>query len=524
MRRLLGAGASALIGCGLLLSACSNGGSKQAVGPSDAYYEIFVRSFADSNGDGIGDLNGITSKLDYIDSLGVDGIWLMPIQPSPSYHGYDVTDYYGINSDYGTQEDFDKLIKEAHKRSIKVIMDLVVNHTSVEHPWFVDSASGKDSEHRQWYTWASEHGGATPSDGAAGNPAWHDRNGDQYVGIFWEGMPDLNFDNPEVRKEIVKVGQYWLKQGVDGFRLDAAKHIYGDFNATIKSKQVKDKNQAWWQEFRQGLNEVNPDAYLVGEVWDSTAIIGPYLNNALDSAFNFDLAGTLIGAADSEKAQDIGFTLSRIHDYYAKQSGGKAVDALFLTNHDQDRVMTALKGNKDHARMAASMLLTLPGNAFIYYGEELGMTGAKPDEKIREPFPWSIAPGNPAETTWEPATNRGDGQVSVEAEDETPRSLLNHYRTLLAWREQQPALRGGTIDSYATGNDAIVSYVRADDDSKLLVLHNLSGEPQSIELTETKAQPTKYAKLLLTTSDEASLKGQTLAIPPYTSVVLQSEQ
>ncbi|WP_267900999.1 alpha-amylase family glycosyl hydrolase [Cohnella endophytica] len=182
-------------------------GIVQASGPSNAYYEIFVRSFADSDGDGIGDLNGVTSKLDYLKKLGVDGIWLMPIQPSPSYHGYDVTDYYGINADYGTPDDFKRLVEEAHKRGIAILMDLVVNHTSVEHPWFVDSAKGKKSKYRDWYTWASaREGGASPSDGATGSNPWHSRGEDQYLGVFWEGMPDLNFDNPEVRKELSSQG------------------------------------------------------------------------------------------------------------------------------------------------------------------------------------------------------------------------------------------------------------------------------------------------------------------------------
>ncbi|TFE30874.1 DUF3459 domain-containing protein [Cohnella luojiensis] len=497
-------------------------GILSAKGPTNAYYEIFVRSFADSNGDGIGDLNGVTDKLDYLDNLGVDGIWLMPIQPSPSYHGYDVTDYYGINSDYGTLEDFKRLLEEARKRDIAIIMDLVVNHTSVEHPWFKDSAKGSGSKYRDWYTWSSEReNGASPSDGATGSVPWHSRGGDEYLGVFWEGMPDLNFDNAEVRKELIAIGQYWLKQGVDGFRLDAAKHIYGDFGSTINSPAIKAKNKAWWQEFRKGLNEVKPDAYLVGEVWESAAIIAPYLDNALDSAFNFDLAGKLLGTAESENAQDIGFTLSRVYEFFSKSSGGKFVDAPFLSNHDQTRVMTALNGNEDHARMAAAMLLTLPGKAFIYYGEELGMTGTKPDERIREPFPWAIKPGSPNETTWEPARNRGDGTVSVEAEDEIPHSLLNHYRKLISWRAAEPALRGGKIASYETGNSAIVSYVRAAEDQQLLVLHNLSGQSQTVPLQTGKAQLTAFSKLALATNEGVKLAEQALEVPPYTTVVLK---
>jgi alpha-amylase len=509
-----------VIAFGLLLAGCEPGTASKE--PTNAYYEIFVRSFADSNGDGIGDLNGITEKLDYLDKLGIDGIWLMPIQPSPSYHGYDVSDYYRINPDYGTLDDLKRLIGEAHKRGISIIMDLVVNHTSVEHPWFIDSAKGSDSKYRSWYTWGSTHdGGASPSDSAAGALAWHPLNGDDYLGIFWEGMPDLNFDNPDVRQEMIAVGQYWLKQGLDGFRLDAAKHIFGDFNSTINAPVIKKKNQEWWQEFRRGLNAVKPDAYLVGEVWDSAAVIAPYLDNALDSAFNFDLAAKLIGSADTEKAQDIGFTLSRVYEFFSKSSGGKFVDATFLSNHDQTRVMTALQGNEDHARMAAAMLLTLPGKAFIYYGEELGMTGTKPDERIREPFPWAIQTGSPSETTWEAAQNRGDGKVSVEAEDETPRSLLNHYRMLLSWRAAEPALRGGTIASYETGNSSIVSYVRTADNQSLLVLHNLSGKSQTLKLQASKAHPIAFSKLALVTNDGAKLNGSALVVPPYTTVVLK---
>lgn len=508
----------------LLASACSSGSDEaktKAKQTSNAFYEIFVRSFADSNGDGIGDLNGVTSKLDYVKSLGADGIWLMPVNPSPSYHGYDVTDYYGINSQYGTMEDFEKLLTEAHKRGIRVIMDLVLNHTSSEHPWFKDSESAADSKYRDWYVWASKLGGDVPADGAAGPAPWHKIGSDQYLGIFWDGMPDLNFENPAVRKEMIKVGQYWLKKGVDGFRLDAAKHIYGDFKTTVNSKSVQKKNQAWWQEFRAGLNEVNPNAYLVGEVWDTTAIIGPYLDKALNSAFNFDLAAQIIAVASSEKATDIGFTLSRVHEFYAKNSGGAFMDAPFLSNHDQARVMTALEGNVNHARMAAAMLLTLPGNAFIYYGEELGMTGNKPDEQIREPFPWSGKGDNSVVTTWEPS-NQGD--ISEETEDKDSHSLLNTYRTLLSWRAQEPALRSGTIASYETDNDSVVSYMRSAEGKQLLVLHNVSGKPQTVAFPTTKAksneQPAAFTKLLHATDKSAKLDGSKVLIPAYTSVVL----
>lgn len=511
-----------------LLPACaiipSSGGKSNAEGPSNAFYEIFVRSFADSDGDGIGDLNGVTEKLDYVKSLGADGIWLMPINPSPSYHGYDVTDYYGIHPDYGTLDDLKRLLAEAHKRDIRVIMDLVVNHTSKEHPWFIDAAKSESSPHRNWYVWASERGGRTPADGATGAPPWHALNGDDYLGIFWEGMPDLNFDNPDVRKEIAAIGRYWLKQGVDGFRLDAAKHIYGDFGSTINNPAVKKKNQEWWQEFRRALNEENPKAYLVGEVWDGPAVIGPYLDKALDSAFNFDLAGKLISAADSESATDIGFTLSRVHEFYAKSAGGAFIDAPFLSNHDQTRVMLALGGNVDHAKTAAAMLLTMPGNAFMYYGEELGMRGMKPDERLREPFPWFRESGKPGETAWEPSQYRGDGSASVEAQDKSSDSLLNRYRLLLSWRRQDVALREGAVGSYESGNAAVMAYARSAGEELRLVLHNLSGKPQTVTIAAAKATSAAsvpFGSIAWTTDDSAKLKKGELELPPYATVVLK---
>jgi alpha-amylase len=502
------------------LAACSGSQGKGELAGSNVYYEIFVRSFADSNGDGIGDLNGVTSKLDYLKDLGVSGIWLMPIHASPSYHGYDVTDYDKVNADYGTLEDLNKLTAEAHKRGIKVIMDLVVNHTGVQHPWFVDSASGKTSAHRNWYVWAEDTGREPDgSSAASGATPWYPRNGSHYLGVFWEGMPDLNFDEPAVRKEIMRIGQYWLEQGIDGFRLDGAKHIYEDLQSD-KNKKTLDKNVSWWLEFREAMQKVKPDVYLVGEVWDNTARVGPYLK-AMDSTFNFDLAGMLVGAADTEKAEDLGFTLSRIYEFYGKSSDGKFVDAPFLTNHDQDRVMSVLHGNLDHAKTAAAMLLTMPGNPFVYYGEELGMSGAKPDERIREPFPWKRSPGAAEETTWEPSTFRGDGSISVEAEDKSVDSLLNRYRTLISWRRQDAALRSRSIGEYEVDNDAVMAYVRSAGEEQRVVLHNLSGQLQTVTLKVSKELPKPFEKIAFSTDEAAKLADGKLELPPYTTVVLK---
>ncbi|WP_261302327.1 alpha-amylase family glycosyl hydrolase [Paenibacillus andongensis] len=486
--------------------------------PGNIYYEIFVRSYADSNGDGIGDLNGVTSKLDYLKDLGIGGIWLMPINPSPSYHGYDVTDYYGINSQYGTLEDMKKLLDEAHKRKIKVIMDLVVNHTSSKHPWFISSAEGVGSPYRNWYTWAGADD-KMPGDGAAGAKPWHSLNGSNYLGIFWDGMPDLNFDNLDVRKEMVKVGQFWLKQGMDGFRLDAAKHIYGDFNSTQSTPETVKKNQAWWQEFRAGMNEVNKDAYIIGEVWDSPVVIAPYLDK-FNSSFNFDLAKKLITAADSEKAEDVAFFLSRIYELYAKSSNGTFIDAPFLSNHDQNRVMSELKGNMDHAKMAAAILLTLPGNPFIYYGEEIGMKGVKPDEYLREPMIWNEdGKSGSGQTTWEASRYNKDDAPSVEIQLKDTNSLLNHYKKMIQWRNEEDALRNGGIGKYMTGNGSVTTFIRATDKQKLLVVHNFSGKEQTIDLGEDKENGA-FKEVKLFTQKGWKMDGNKLTVPAYTTVIL----
>lgn len=514
--------------------------------PGTVYYEVFVRSFYDSNGDGIGDLNGLTEKLDYLndgdpsttDDLGVGGIWLMPILESPSYHGYDVTDYDRVNPEYGTEEDLRRLIEEAHKRGIKVIMDLVVNHTGKDHPWFKDSASGKDAKYRDWYVWAEDQGKQPIGQSAAGsgNP-WHPAGASHYMGTFWDGMPDLNFDNPDVRAEMIRVGKHWLGLGLDGYRLDAAKHIYED-STSDRSPATTKKNVAWWQAFRAAMQEKNPDVYLVGEIWEnSPAAVAPYLNKAFDSGFDFGLAEGLVGAVKNGRA---GSAVSRLPDYYrlfGEASGGSFVDATFLTNHDQDRVMTQLGGDAEKMKVAAALLLTLPGNPFIYYGEEIGMLGAKPDEQIREPMLWAASGQDAGQTSWEPlvanapdaasasaASGTLNAAAGVAAQTGDPDSLLSRYRTLIRWREELPALSGGALQSFDPGDDRAVAFVREASGQRLLVLHNLSGEALELDLQASAAAEAapEFGRIARSTDPAASLSGAggKLTLPPYASAVL----
>lgn len=485
-----------------------------AAATSGVWYEIFVRSWYDTDGDGIGDLNGVTAKLDYLKALGVDGIWLMPINPSPSYHGYDVTDYYGINPQYGTLADFRRLLREAHRRHIKVIIDLVINHSSDQHPWF-KAARDPASPYHDWYHWAGPQTDLHAAD-AAGAQAWHPLGTTHYLGIFSSTMPDLDYDTPAVRREMVRVGQYWLKLGVDGFRLDAAQHIYYDFKADIDNPQTLKKNLAWWSEFRQGMQAFNPTAYLVGEVTREHAEeLAPYFG-PLDAVFDFPLATSLIDSARSERAGQLGTLLAHADAAYRKVAGKSGVDAPFLSNHDQNRVMSQLDGNAQHMRMAAAMLLTLPGQPFLYYGEELGMRGVKPDPDLREPMRWTRAGGTPGETTWKAFTTHDGASASVQAQQADADSLWHHYRMLLHWRSQIGALRDGAIHPLALANPHIAAWRLDDTTSHALVVHNLSGQAQDLTLHDNR-----FRTLRLHSSPDTRWQAGHLHLPPYSTAILQ---
>lgn len=442
------------------------------------FYEIFVRSYADSDGDGIGDINGLISKLDYLNDgnpetmtdLGVTGLWLMPIFPSPSYHGYDVTDYYAVNPQYGTLEDFKRLLSEAHRRGIRVIIDFVMNHTSSDHPWFKESLD-PNSPRRNWYIWSEDNPGFN---GPWGQKVWHPSGGSYYYGIFYEGMPDLNYANPEVRAEMEKAARFWLNDvGVDGFRLDAAKHM-------IEDGQVQENTaatHAWWEEFRQVYRVANPQSLTVGEVWSSTDQVARYLEgDELDLAFNFDLAETVLKDVSDGRSFSIRTSL---------ESSSRTIPpgqfATFLTNHDQNRTMYRLVEDADKARLAATVLLTLPGVPFMYYGEEIGMVGMKPDENLRTPMQWS-ADANAGFTTgdfpWR-LVNDDYKQVNVALETADPASLLSRYRSLVHLRNQHAALRVGEYSSVESNSNQVLAFLRVSQAESLLVLINMGKEPIS---------------------------------------------
>ncbi|MGE5378569.1 MAG: alpha-amylase family glycosyl hydrolase, partial [Bacteroidota bacterium] len=367
------------------------------------FYEIFVRSFSDSNGDGIGDLNGVTSNLDYLQNLGVNAIWLMPVHPSPSYHGYDVLNYYAINPDYGTMDDFKHLLNEAHKRNIHVIIDLVLNHTSDQHPFFQDALRGPQSKYRDWYVWSDTDQGV----------GWHLAPGDQpvyYYGQFCDCMPDLNYRNPEVTAQMENVARYWLeKVGVDGFRLDAAKHLIEEGKVIENTKSTHE----WLKGFFKAYKADNPNAYTVAEVFGADASLAKtYTGNQVDQVFNFEIASGILNSVNGGSNSGINSALT-----FALQDLPHGEYATFLTNHDQNRVMSQVVGDVDKARVAAGLLLTAPGVPFIYYGEEIGMSGSKPDEQIRTPMQWTAGTGAgfTSGTPWEPV-NSDYSSVNVASE------------------------------------------------------------------------------------------------------------
>ena len=432
------------------------------------FYEIFVRSFNDSNGDGIGDLNGITEKLDYLENLGIKGIWLMPINESNSYHGYDVQDYYSIEKDYGSIEDLEKLIKEAHKRDIKVIMDLVINHTSIDNEWFINARESENSKYRDYYIWTKDMSKIKSRSPMNTNEWSKNGNKDElYYSIFWSGMPDLNMDNPEVVTEIRNVSKFYLDKGIDGFRLDAAKWIFSE----------TEKNVAFWTDFNNYVKSINKNAVLVGEVWDSVNTIVKY-TSALDSCFEFSIGDSIINRIKGHSISSFPGDYNKVSDLYEK-SNSKYVMASFLRNHDQARIVDSF--NKDfQMKAAATMYLTLPGTPFIYYGEELGMSGGKPDENIREPFVWSDKDKN-KNASWEPITS-DVSKIAFDIQKNHKTSLLNFYKDILKAKNSFSSLRYGKAKSINTSDKNIMAMERIYENETSYVLINGNNEAGTAEV------------------------------------------
>ncbi len=424
------------------------------------FYEIFVRSYYDTNNDGIGDFNGIAQKLDYLESLGITALWLMPIHPSPSYHGYDVTDYYSVNPQYGTMDDFKTLLAEAHKRDIHIIIDLILNHTSSQHPWFKEADSDPNSPYRDYYVWSETSKGSK----------WHEGNQGYYFGLFWEGMPDLNYNNPAVTADMLKATDFWLNDiGIDGFRVDAAKHLIEDGDKVENTPATHE----WYKSFYTEYKAQNPQAYTVGEVFGAgSSVVKSYTGNQLDHIFDFEISSGFVNSANGGANSGINSAVK-----FALQDTPDFNFATFLTNHDQTRAMSVFYGDVNKAKLASFLMLTSPGTPFIYYGEEIGMQGQKPDEDLRLPMQWSADEyaGFSMTNPWRAPRNDYE-QVNVALQSGDSNSLLEHYRTLIALRNSHSALRTGKVILLDTNNSGVYAALLADKNETLLVLVNLTDE------------------------------------------------
>ena len=442
-------------------------------------YEIFVRSFFDSDGDGVGDLKGLISKLDYINDgnpnargdLGANCIWLMPVAQSPSYHGYDVTNYYEINRDYGTNADFKQLVSEAHKRGIKILVDMVLNHSSREHPFFRSALHTPNSPFRDWYTWSATEK-RMPGWEA---PTWHragPRN-EYYYGLFWAGMPDLNLANPGVQAEAEKIARFWLQEmNVDGFRLDAVGHFFETPDGQWKHAPAV---YPWLRDYQTMLRRIKPDVFTVGEVWDSMGAVLKYYPDQLDTYFAFEVADAVFDAVRNGTGAKLISAVTRAQREIPDHRWG-----MFLRNHDQTRTLTEFNGDVARNQLAVSLMLTLPGLPFVYYGEELGMTGNKQngDERLRTPMHWSrqAAAGFTTGQPWEPLAP-DSFTANVEVLEADRNSLLNLHRKLIHLRTSEPALANGEFVPLTTSNAGALAYLRRTNDQTVLVLANLTSQP-----------------------------------------------
>ena len=490
--------------------------------PDDNYrtwYEVFVYSFCDSDGDGIGDLKGLASKLDYLQELGVNGIWLMPIHPSASYHKYNVSDYYGIDPAYGTMEDFDSLMAECQKRDIHVILDLVLNHTDGDHPWFTQAAdylrglgdgepNPADCPYVDYYFFSREQ---KPGYTQVSGTDWY------YESQFSPDMPDLNLGNEEVREEIRGIMAFWLKKGVSGFRLDAAKEYYS--GSPTKNVEVL----SWLQKTGVSLKE---DIYLVAEVWDGFAAVAQYYESGLTSLFDFpfaDSGGKIItvlrGAGNPAMVSTYATALEKADKAYSA-SNPDYIDAPFLSNHDVGRIAGFCSGEAEKIKLAGAMNLFMSGSAFIYYGEELGMTGSGNDPSKRAPMYWN-------EERDQGTTNPPPECVlpesypfpSYEVQKTEDNSIYNYYRQAIAIRQAIPAIsHGKTTAETALNLECVSAYRKTWGEETAIVLMNISPEAAKADLTGYEGWV--LTATLSATSEAISQEENALQLPPWGTAVL----
>lgn len=477
------------------------------------WYEIFVYSFYDSDGDGTGDLNGVTQKLDYIQDLGFNGIWLMPVHPSATYHKYDVIDYLDIDPDYGTLEDFDRLIEECGKRGIAVMMDLVLNHTSVSHPWFEEgvaalSAGDADNKYIDYYNFSKD----------IGNGQWQSAcDGWYYECQFWSGMPDLNLYSQSLWEDIENIMEFWIDRGVKAFRLDAVLE-YETGNRT--------KNIEILRRINDTAKAIDPDIYIVGEGWDTSVALYELYRSEVDSFFNFVFAG-----AEGKTGKTVLLKNQKTEDYingliYAQEEisaiNPAATDAVFFTNHDTARAAGFLRQDPSLIKIAWGMNLMQSGNVFVYYGEEIGMSGSGRDENKRQPMYWTAergTPGIPMPPPESEAVTHKQAPVDEQIKDDY--SILNYIKNGIEIRNKYPEIKAGTIeDIFYSDGDKVCACTKVYEDSQLMLVYNISDSNAQINVDTNLT----ISDGLYTGEEKAVLDKGILTLPPYSISILKPGQ
>lgn len=498
------------------------------------YYEVFVYSFYDSDGDGIGDLQGLISKLDYINDgddttdtdLGCNGLWLMPVHPSPTYHKYDVTDYYEIDSVYGTLEDFQELLAACDKRGIKVIMDLVLNHSSSLHPWFQEACAYlrelgdrepdiAECPYIEYYYFTKESAsGYSPVSGTD----WY------YEARFWSEMPDLNLDCEALRDEIENITKYWLDMGVGGFRLDAVKEYYTD---SIPN------NIDFLRWLTNVVKSQKEDAYLVGEAWVNISSYAQYYESGIDSLFDFSFAGAegvIAKVMNGSSAERYGTAVAELDETFG-QHNENYIDAPFYTNHDMARSVGYYVGeNADNrVKMAGAMNLFMSGSAFLYYGEELGMRGSGKDENKRAPMYWSKDAD--AEGMCVGPADMDDFEMkydSLEEQEQDASSIYRYFRKAIKIRNQNPEIARGVAEYLEEVSSHNVCVLRKTyDGSELLLVFVTGADEESVDLTGITLnghpvdKTTEVRAMLLTGEEQVTIEGGVVQMPAYSILVLK---
>ena len=487
---------------------------------SRVFYEIFVGSFSDSDGDGIGDLRGIINRMDYLNdgdpasgkSLGIEGIWLTPIFLSPSYHKYDVTDYYQIDPVFGTLEDLRELIDLCHARDVKLILDLPLNHTGEENTWFREFLQAHKENRSSdgfydFYTWI-----AGEESVPGGRRFRKMSNPSLYVEAnFSDSMPELNFDSEAVRQAVLDVAVYWLEQGVDGFRFDAAKYpYYGEH----------DKNEDFWLWYMEELKKINPHIYTVAEVWDGDGIIERYLKAF--NCFHFSTAMTEGLIAETARGADVNrFVLAaqkyldRIHTI-----NPEAMNIPFIANHDTDRAAGFLTVASGCMQMAANLYILTPGSPFIYYGEEIGLRGSRggsnTDANRRLAMFWGDG-----DTVEDPEGSTYDKSKFVSAADreKSKGSILWHYRKLIAIRKAYPEIARGTYTALSFPNTKAGGFLCEWNGSVVGVFHNTTEGTKKLDLSGIEGLT--LSEMTWIGMDEAYLDGSVLILGGQTSAVIR---